>query len=217
MKYIVANWKMKLNSQDVEKWLEDFGELYDGASQNQIILCPSFPHLDKVSFAVEGMGINAGAQDVSANEKGSHTGDVGAFQLMGLCKYAIVGHSERKEPRDLVLKKRDICLENGITPIVCFVDIDSVTENLADGVLLAWEDPENIATDGVFKEKDPAEIKAGFEKLKQLAPKATILYGGSVHRENIQDLVNFPEVDGALLGTASLDPQHFLDVITAFE
>lgn len=218
MKHIIANWKMNLNLKQVEKWLDEFSNLIEkNKPSSKIILAGSFPHLAEISnFCLE-HNIDCSAQDVSASEKGARTGSVGAFQLKDFCQFCIVGHSERKEPRDEVLSKRDACLKSGITPIVCFTKKEAWRQNHTDNALLAWEDPDNISKDGVYREKDTKEIIEAYEFFAREASDLSIIYGGSVHRGNISELVSISNLGGVLVGNASLDPKHFLELISAFE
>ncbi|MFC1622076.1 triose-phosphate isomerase [Patescibacteria group bacterium] len=208
-KYVIANWKMKMGKDEIKTWLEK----YEAPETSvKVIIAPSFPDLGLVqNFA-------CAAQDVSTEEKGSHTGDVGIFQIKDFCNYCIVGHSERKEDKETVLEKRDLCLENGVTPIVCFVDPKKAEKYYKEGVILAWEDSGNISEDGIYKPIDPKEIKGIIYDIRERLPEGvSVLYGGSVNRQNVQNLVNIADADGFLVGNASLDPEHFTEIIKAFK
>lgn len=218
MKYIIANWKMKFNLEEVTRWLFEFEKIWsENKSENQIILAGSAVHAERIAGFVKNKdNLSAGLQNVSQFEKGAHTGYLGAFQIKDYAKYCLVGHSERKEPKEIVLAKRDICLMHGITPIVCFVNPDEIKDYLKEGCLLAWEDPDNISKDGVYREKDPQEIESTFNFLKEQSPNSIILYGGSVHEENVEIVSQINGLDGVLVGNASLDPQKFMKLIKAF-
>ncbi|KKS37407.1 MAG: Triosephosphate isomerase [candidate division WWE3 bacterium GW2011_GWF1_42_14] len=216
MKYIVANWKMNMNMQDVINWAAGF----DTAVLNgnvTIIVAPSSPHIFPVAELMKKIGVEISAQDVSIEEKGAHTGETGSFQLKEMCKYAIVGHSERKETPEVVIKKIDACLANRITPIVCFVDSGKIEMYKRPGAMYAWEDPANISKNGVYKEKSTKDIVEGVKKIRAiLKNKEPLLYGGSVNGQNIPDLVNIEKLDGVLVGNASLDPKHFSGIVAAY-
>jgi triosephosphate isomerase len=217
MKYIVANWKMKLNLEEITRWLYDFEKLLqNNPSENTIVLAPTALHAERVSHFANKHPVASGLQDISSYEKGSHTGEVGAFQAADYATYCIVGHSERKEELQEVLEKRDLCLLHGITPIVCFINPDDVHQYFKEGCLLAWEDPDNISKGGVYHEKDPQEIEETFAYLKKELPEAIILYGGSVHQDNVGIVSQISGLDGVLVGNASLDPKHFMKLIEAF-
>jgi triosephosphate isomerase len=214
MKYVVANWKMTMNLKEVQDWLERFS--FRAKQSLEVIVAPSFVHLPVV--AQELKAVKLSGQDVSLYEGGKHTGDIDWEQLKDFCTYCIVGHSERNEPLDVVLQKRDLCLEHGLTPIVCFADQKKIRTFFVEGTILAWEDPDNISQNGVFRPKETAIIADTIFKLKQTLPGgAPLLYGGSVNRQNIKDLVNISKLDGVLVGSASLDPMHFAELVKAYE
>jgi triosephosphate isomerase len=218
MKYIIANWKMNMSLSDLDSWLSQFSKLIEGMSfKNKILLAPSFVHLKTVADFCRVHDLYCCAQDASFQEKGAHTGDVGAFQLKDYCQFCIIGHSERDESRNMVLEKREACLKAEVTPIVCFTKVEEWEQNSEDGVLLAWEDPDNISRGGVYREKNPTEINDAYDYLIQKSPPTPIIYGGSVHRRNVSHLTKIDHLGGVLVGNASLDPQHFLEIISAFE
>lgn len=218
MKYLVANWKMKLNKAQTNEWVSDWNASVKQVEQLKNIKAVVAPSSLHFHLLEDIQNATIGAQDVSVNEKGSHTGDTGAFQLKEYVKYCIVGHSERAESPEIVKEKINKCLENDIIPIACFVDHKLAAQYEAAGVILAWEDPDNIASDGIYVPKDPEDIKAGINEIRNSINEATVLlYGGSVNKDNINDLMRINGVDGALIGTASLDPTHFFNICEIVE
>lgn len=219
-KLIIANWKQNKTAEEVKSWTERFSELLKTADYNniKIIIAPVFPHLPLIKeFTDEKDYMFSCSQNVSKESGGRHTGEVSALQLSDFVDYCIIGHSETGESGEVVFKKGTLCLENGITPIMCFVD----TANLVDipNVVFAWEDPENITKkDGEFNPKSTEDIAEGIRLVKQkVGPDAIVVYGGSVNRQNAPELSNINELDGVLVGSASLDPDHFFDIVTAFK
>lgn len=212
MKYIIANWKMNLGLEDVNKWLNEFEKKLQ-QTRNTIILSPSSIHLPIVSlFAEKHSNIVVAAQDISAKNKGAHTGEIGLFQIKDFCKYCIVGHSELRENTNTVLKKVKMCLENDIIPIVCSVN---PLEELIGMNVIAWEDPKNISKDGVYNEKPVEEIEREIDKLSEEFE--TVIYGGSVNEKNSPSLAKIDKLSGVLIGNASLNPQTFWKIISDFE
>jgi triosephosphate isomerase (TIM) len=209
MNLFVANWKMNMNTQNVFDWVS----AWEGNEQNvagEVVIAPSYLHLPLLASFKE---ITLASQDISPYENGPHTGEVGAFQLSDYCKYAIVGHSERKEAFETVLEKAKIATDSGITPIICFVNPEKVAENYLEGSVLAWEDPQNISRGGEYRSKATAIIQEQAQKVRNMLPKKTkILYGGSVNKENISELRKIDSLDGLLVGHASLDPKHFFEI-----
>jgi len=216
VKYIVANWKMNMSLQDVIGWTAGFDTSVLNADIEAIV-APSSLHIFPVAEILKKTGVSVAAQDVSVEEKGAHTGETGAFQIKELCKYAVIGHSERKETPEIVAKKIDICLTNGIIPIVCFVEPKKISLYKRPGIMYAWEDPANISKNGVYKEKSTREIEKGVKKIREiLNNEEPLLYGGSVNGQNISGLVNIEKLDGVLVGHASLDPRHFSGIIASY-
>lgn len=198
---------MNFNSKQIDAWVNEFKDLISAGFEDlEIILAPSFLHMGIVKKS----GFFLAAQDVSLYDEGAHTGETGAFQLKEYCKYCIIGHSERNESVVEILKKRDQCLKNNIVPIVCFSNFEDVSKFHVQGVILAWEDPDAISKDETYRAKDINEIKKDFSKIRNLLPKeAVVIYGGSVNFDNILGLAKIPDLDGVLVGHASLDPTHF--------
>ncbi len=201
---------MNFNSKQTDVWINEFRHLIPIVPEDlDVIIAPSFLHLE----AAKKSGFSLAAQDVSLYDEGAHTGETGAFQLKEYCKYCIIGHSERNESIDEILKKRNQCLKNNLTPIVCFKYFDDAVKFYIRGVILVWEDPSSISKDGVYRAKDITEIKKDFNKIRDLLPKeAIIIYGGSVNPDNIFGLAKLPGLDGVLVGHASLDPVQFANL-----
>ena len=134
MKYVIANWKMNMDAKDLADWVGPFSRYYKKIKKDwkkrkipeekwpKIILCPSLIFVPAMREISQKMGVEIGVQDISPFERGPHTGETGAFQIKSFCRYAIIGHSERQEPVEVVARKRDVCLREGITPIICFVN-----------------------------------------------------------------------------------------------
>jgi triosephosphate isomerase len=218
MKYIIANWKENMSFDDLVSWVECFsGFIKQITPEEEVILSPSFPFIPIVYELSKTSTIKIASQDISLEEKGAHTGETGATQLKEFCKYAIVGHSERKEDIETVVKKRDICLKEGVTPIVCFVNPEDLPKLYKEGVVMAWEDPQNISKDGVYNPKDPNAISQIAKEIRKIIPaNAPLVYGGSVNEKNIGDIAKITELDGVLVGNASLDPKTFADIMGAY-
>jgi len=220
MRYIVANWKMSLDLSQIVTWLNIFYKLTPIIPVDKtVILAPSTPYLGLLAELTRNKRTNLqlAAQNVSLLEKGAHTGESGAFQIKDFCKYCIVGHSELREPFEVSLEKRDVCIANALTPIVCFVRAEQGTSAYKDGSILTWEDPRNISSNGKYRAMPEEELKNGISKIKRAAPKeAVLIYGGSVNRQNIEKLAKITQLNGVLVGNASLDPAHFAEVVAKF-
>jgi len=204
--------------EDLTKWVAGFAEFKSCLTPEvKVILAPSFVHIPTVFELSQKTNMEVAAQDVSLEERGAHTGEAGAFQLKDFCNYAIVGHSERQESLEVVMKKRDGCLKNGITPIVCFVNPEDLPSLYKEETIIAWEDPQNISKNGVYHVEDPEKIAEIVQEIRKLIPaNAVLIYGGSVNENNIKDIAKIQELDGVLVGNASLDPKTFASIIAAY-
>lgn len=219
MKYFIANWKMNMDLGDINTWIKTFthSPLFtnmEALNNIEVILCPSNAHILFIKHVADIFHLKTGIQDISQYDKGAHTGETGAFQMKDLAEYCILGHSERKETSDIVEIKRGLCLKYGIKPITCFRNIEDLSGLSQENSILAWEDPNNISQDGKYREKDSGEIEEGIKEIiKNTPPTAEILYGGSVNRDNVKKINNINGIKGILIGNASLDPNHFADII----
>lgn len=209
------------------------------SARADVVLCPPFVHL-----AVTGGGACAlGAQDVSAQRDGAYTGEVSAEMLADMgCGYAIVGHSERRqyhgEGDALVAAKAKRAIEAGLIPIICVGETRAEreggqTESVIAGQIagsvpegagpancvVAYEPVWAIGTGLVATLEQIAAVHAQIRGLleKRLADGAQtrILYGGSVKPENAREILALEDVDGALVGGASLKAESFVEIIEA--
>lgn len=220
-KYVIANWKQNKNLEEIRSWVEEFKNLVNETEVNcnVIISAPSI-YLSELKQTLNfHKNLHVAAQNVSFHNGGSHTGEVSAKQLSDFTSYSVIGHSERKESRMTVLQKLENCIENNIKPILCFVEPEDPVFYLKfiDNVIFALEDPTNISVGGDYKSKNPMEIKSIVKLLKSYLPKDSIVvYGGSVNKDNIDEIADIEDLDGVLVGNASLDPKHFIQLIKAF-
>lgn len=217
MKYFIANWKSNMSKEDVLAWLEIWTSKMQKTrlsdENTKAIIAPSTVHLQFINEVLQKSMVSA--QNVSEFAKGPHTGISCAFQIKDYCKYCIVGHSDLKETKEIILKKAQLCIENNITPIICFIKPENAKEFYVKDAVLVWEDPNNISKNQTYKAKDSKEIETQIKSIKNILPEETkVLYGGSVNNKNIKDLKKIEELDGVLVGNASLDPNHFWELIT---
>jgi triosephosphate isomerase len=202
-------------------------------------VCVPFPYLVQARDALSGSAVAWGAQDVSAHADGAYTGEVAASMLADLgCRYALCGHSERRqhhgESDALVAAKAGASLAAGITPIVCVGEtlaereahrtqdvvlrqLSAVVEALGDrlrDVVVAYEPVWAIGTGRTATPQTAQDVHATLrESLRRRgADGVRLLYGGSVKAANAAALMAMPDVDGALVGGASLDANEFLTI-----
>jgi triosephosphate isomerase (TIM) len=204
-----------------------------------IVVCPPFTIIADVGKAIAGSGIALGAQDCHAADRGAHTGDVSAAMLADLgCRFVIIGHSERRTDHgetDAVVKaKAEAAVARGLTAIVCIGEteaerdagntLDVVKAQLAGSlpesasvvnVVVAYEPVWAIGTGRTPADHEVQEVHAlirarladalGVEQAAQIR----LLYGGSVKPDNARALLALPDVDGGLIGGASLKSRDF--------
>lgn len=230
MKFVVGNWKMNGSREILREMIRQIDGL---RSENRVVLCVPFTLLGEKST-----NIAFGAQDVSSHERGAYTGEVsGAMLNEAGAKYVIVGHSERRmyhdETNDIVREKATRALESGITPIICVgetmdekragktIDVitsmvrESLPTNVRDDIIIAYE-PRWAIGAGITPTAD--EIAGAHrviaDTLSYMGLDGTpILYGASVNAANVGDIVAIRNVDGVLVGGASLKPEEFIPII----
>jgi triosephosphate isomerase len=234
-----GNWKMHFLREDATNFCGAF--LAGGALPADVVLFPSFPLLPTVAEALEGTDVGCGGQDLHPEDKGAHTGDVSGPQLVDAgCSWVLCGHSERRqdhgESDDLVRQKALAALRYGLTPLICVGETQAerqaertfeVLERQLRAALtegpatftLAYEPVWAIGT-GETATPEIAQEAHRFlrdrltEMLGETAAQAKrILYGGSVNPQNADELISKPDLDGFLVGGASLDPEKFLAII----
>ena len=210
-----------------------------------IVVCPPSPLLGLVADTLEGSGIKIGSQDNSQAKSGAHTGDTSALLLKNLgCSYAIVGHSERRtnhgEDDKIVKAKAELAIDAGMIAIVCVGEtlkqrkagcaistnrkqlLGSLpTKATAKNTVIAYEPVWAIGTGEVATPAQAQQIHAVIraELVKTIgtteASKIRILYGGSMKPNNAKELIALPDVDGGLIGGASLIASDFWSIAEA--
>lgn len=239
---IAANWKMNTTlSQAVALVREMFPGL-DKIAHVDKVICPPFISLAAVRELIKGSSIKLGAQNIYFEEKGAYTGEISPLMLADLCEFVIIGHSERRqyfaETGEIVNKKIHIALRTGLKPILCIGERleeneagkteEVVTEQLRSslahigslsGLTIAYEPVWAIGT-GRAATGEQANKTTGFIRQtisqkygERVARDLRILYGGSVTAANAAEFMNQPELDGALVGGASLKASEFLSIV----
>ena len=241
-KLVVGNWKMngsRVANADLLAALKSAGP-WDA----DVAVCAPAPYLGEVALSLQGEFIGWGAQDCSAHESGAYTGEVSAAMLAEFgCKYVIVGHSERRafhaESDQLVADKAKVALAHRLTPIVCVGETlaereaghtDDVVKRQLSAVIhtlghcisqivVAYEPVWAI---GTGKTATPEQAQAVHALLRAQLKAATahaadmkILYGGSVKADNAAELFGQPDIDGGLIGGASLKVADFAAICRA--
>ena len=230
MRLVAGNWKMHGSRASNRALLGSI--LKSGIRGVECAVCVPFPYLGEVAEQLRGSPVAWGAQNVSEHAQGAYTGEVSASMLKELgCRYAIVGHSERRqlygETDAQVAAKFAAAHAAGLVPILCVGETlaereagkteEVVARQLGavafkDGVL-AYEPVWAI---GTGRNATPEQAQAVHAFLRKKVPQGTtILYGGSVKAQNASAIFAMPDVDGGLIGGASLVADDFLAILRA--
>jgi triosephosphate isomerase (TIM) len=233
---VAGNWKMHGSRASNSALLDALLKGIKGLKGVECAVCVPFPFLGEVSERLRGTPLAWGAQNVSEHAQGAYTGEVSAAMLAEFgCRYVIVGHSERRhifgESDAQVAAKFAAVRGAGITPILCVGEtleereagsteqvvarqLDVVLQKSAfTGAVLAYEPVWAIGT-GRNATPEQAQAVHAFLRRK-LSPDTLILYGGSVKPQNAAQIFAMPDVDGGLIGGASLVAKDFLDILKA--
>lgn len=233
---VAGNWKMHGSRATIDALLDALLKEAPAVKGAECAVCPPYPYLAQVAERLRGSPIALGAQNVSEHASGAYTGEVAAAMLAELgCKYAIVGHSERRqifgESDARVAAKFAAAQKGGLTPILCVGETlqerdagktEAVVARQLDAVLnrsafekavLAYEPVWAI---GTGRNATPGEAQAVHAFLRiRVSLETRILYGGSVKPQNAAAIFAMPDVDGGLIGGASLVAQDFLAIVRA--
>lgn len=214
--FIVANWKSNKTILQMEEWFRTINNspVTFNKEEKEVIICPSFTLLPfvKESIVKSQLSIAVGAQDISPFDEGAYTGEISAKQIKELAEYVIIGHSERRknflESDEILFKKVEQALQYGLTPIFCVQGKETkVPSNIP---IVAYEPIDAIGT-GHPDTVENAEDVASFFKNNYSV--SHVLYGGSVNAENVSSFTQMPDIDGVLVGKASLEVLEFLGII----
>ncbi|RJQ53895.1 MAG: triose-phosphate isomerase [Nitrospiraceae bacterium] len=239
--FISANWKMNKNLEETVDFIKAFLPLTAGINDVDILIAPPFTSLSAAAGLLKGTNVKLGAQNVFYEEKGAFTGEISPAMLLSAgCTHVILGHSERRqyfhESDEIVNRKLKTARKNGLEVILCvgeslkerednktFEVLDrqlsgSLGDGNLEGVTIAYEPIWAIGTGRTATKEQANEahtfIRGWLKKHKEGAETVRILYGGSVTPENIASLMSEPEVNGGLVGGASLKPDSFAGIVT---
>lgn len=221
MKYLVANWKANKNIDQTNKWIYSFlkNDFSKVLNKVLIIICPPSPFIPLLKEKVKKHPlIKIGAQDLSYFEGGPYTGEVTAKTLFGVIDYVIIGHSERRkyfnETEKVLFKKFVLAKKNGIEPLFCIRDKKDAIP--AQVKFVVYEPIYAISTGTGQGNNEPLEKVLAMKKILKVKPVIKFIYGGSVNEKNVSYYLENDEIDGILVGGASLDPQRFYKIIARF-
>ena len=236
---VAANWKMNGSRAANDRWLQEFA-VRKRALPCDVVVCAPYVYLDQLQRALSQDEV--GAQDVSAHQPGAYTGDIAAEMLKDAgCGWVIVGHSERRqwhgETDSTVAAKAERALQVGLRPIICIGEtlqqreagqthavlsaqlaavLDRIgAKGLSSGAL-AYEPVWAIGTGRTATPEQAQEVHAALRvQIGNAAEGVRILYGGSVKPANAAELFSQPDINGGLIGGASLVASDFLAICAA--
>jgi triosephosphate isomerase (TIM) len=240
--FIAGNWKMNNTVTEAQTLVKALIDDLNRLDKVETAVCPPFVSLNAVKDLIKGSKVKLGAQNLFYEEKGAFTGEVSALMLAGLCDYVIIGHSERRqyfqESSQVVSKKIAAALGQKIKPILCVGEVVKEYESGRTQEVVSGQVSESLA--GITDIKDlviayepvwaigtgrAATGTAANQTIKMIrdligskysaadSAKLRILYGGSVTAANIAEFVRQPDIDGALVGGASLKAPEFINIV----
>jgi triosephosphate isomerase len=237
---IAGNWKMYKSVKEAVEFAIQFRPQVADVTDRGIVLCVPCPVLTEVSKVVFGSNIALGAQNLFWEDEGAFTGEISAPMLKEAgCSYVIIGHSERRqyfgETDETVNKKLLSAVKHGLNAIVCVGEtleeretgktLNVVEKQIRNGlksleignwslVIIAYEPIWAIGTGRTATPEQAQEVHVLIRSLlpKEVAGDVRILYGGSVKPENIKELMAQPDIDGGLVGGASLKVDSFVKI-----
>ena len=241
-KIIAGNWKMNGLKRDSWQLMNDLISKFDNPDEKlnfEMVICPPFTLVSEIVAMAEGCPISIGAQNCSDKLSGAYTGEISPSMLKDLgAKFVILGHSERRsyfgETNELVAAKAETALEQGLTPIICIGETLEEKENgsaadvienqflkslpasaTPDNVIIAYEPVWAIGTGRSATTQDIVDI---ITKIREVSEKRfgtkniSVLYGGSVKASNASEIFAIKDVDGVLVGGASLKADEFWNI-----
>lgn len=232
-KLIVGNWKMNGLLADSTDRTQKLAQGFKANPKSLMVLCPPATMIGAVAATLRGSQIRFGGQDCHHEKSGAFTGNISAEMLRNLgCNYVILGHSERRqqmgETDAMVAAKAKAAHENHMISIICVGETEAqrtnkeaelVVKNQLKFSMPSTSTPENtvIAYEplwaiGSGKTASPDAIEQMHKVIRGLIGTTRILYGGSVTAANAEQILSIPNVDGVLVGGASLKPEEFLAI-----
>ena len=233
---IVSNWKMNGTKSDIEHWINKVSNKIDYKSHIKCIICPPSCYLDSTRQVISKIDspIKLGSQEIDSTNSGALTGGINAQMLKDFStEYVLIGHSEQRdhlnEDNITLRSKLDTAIQNSISVIFCIGEptevklsgntenflseqLDVLTSDDLDFITIAYEPIWAIGTglnaDNKYIQSIHLFIKDFLNKLNK-EKNISVVYGGSVKLDNCEDILSCNNVDGLLIGGASLDPDTF--------
>lgn len=226
-RFVIGNWKCRKSLVQARAWLDEFRRGYEPVAGVEVAVAPPMVLLVPLAEYIEEIGLqqfSLTAQDVSPFPAGRYTGATAAGMLRNICRYAIIGHFERRRyfhetPLDVVNKAGEAA-DAGIAPIVCVDEKNAMSQLTAlanidsDNLLIAYSpaDARNYR-----RPQDHEKIGRAVSYISQVYPNRPVIYGGGVEVGSHQKIASIAGVAGLFVGDASLQPQSFLTIVQTIQ
>lgn len=197
-----SSWFQRLRTKDLR------------LTNKEIVVCPSFTALPILKSLIinDKSSIKLGAQDISPFDEGAYTGEVNGKQIKEYADFVLIGHSERRrnfmESDESLFKKVELAIQHGLTPIYCAQGTE--TQIPSDSTIVAYEPIDAIGTGRPDTPESAEEVASFFKKNYNVQ---YVLYGGSVTSKNVKEFTQISNINGVLVGGASLDVREFYTII----
>jgi len=242
---VAGNWKMNGDLVMTSELIDEIASGHADYDACEVLICPPFPLLARAANKIQNTPILLGAQNLSEYDSGAYTGEVSASMLADIgCQYVIIGHSERRaimlETNKMIRDKFNAAIDSNLIPILCVgetleqknqeLTMEVIKEQLSSvmddniesmtNAIIAYEPVWAIGS-GLTATPEEAQsihrfIRGIISSISQeIADKIQILYGGSVNGGNAKGLFSMPDIDGGLIGGASLTASDFLSIVKA--
>ncbi len=242
---VAGNWKMNKTSSETKEFMNQFLKLINGTEKCEILICPPYTSLYVVNEIRKNTNIKLGAQDVHWEEEGAYTGKISCSMLIDSgCEYVIIGHSEQRtyfyETDETINKKLKKALDKNLIPIFCIGetlqqrDANQHKEIVRNQILNGLKEIKDIKNTviayepvwaiGTGRNATPEQAQEMHQYIRNTinelygedkAKSIRVLYGGSLKPENAKEIFSQPDIDGGLVGGASLQPESFYKIILA--
>lgn len=243
-KLVIANWKMNGSSGFTAQMAGDLIAGIADVNADQVVVCPPSLYIASLNEYLSGSPIEVGAQNLCDQSQGAYTGEISAEMLVDSgCQWVLVGHSERRalyaESSELVADKTQQAVQSGLTAVVCIgetleqrqsgeteavvasqlkpvLELDGI-EQYVDKLVFAYEPVWAIGTGETASPEQAQQVHAFIRsELGEHLHNVPLLYGGSVKPANAAELFAEPDIDGGLIGGASLQAEDFLTICRAW-